>query len=132
MLSQKDYIKTNLLRKNTDFFAKYTRDDFNASICSSKFPNEVKHPDIVPAYKKNWKRDFIKMRKHVEMFNSNKDYKFAIVVFMPILLFSKQKFVVYFSNVICLKMRPRTHLFFIWNESLQYCLSYDLEKMSTF
>lgn len=53
MLSQKDYIKTNLLRKNTDFFAKYTRDDCNASICSSKFPNEVKHADIVPAYKKN-------------------------------------------------------------------------------
>ena len=33
-------------------FAKYIRDDINASILSSKFPNELKHTDIVLAHKK--------------------------------------------------------------------------------
>ena len=36
--AQKDDIRTNLLKKNVDFFAKYTCDDINDSICSSKFP----------------------------------------------------------------------------------------------
>ena len=47
----KDDIKTNLLKKNIDFFAKYTCDDINVSIRSSKFPNELKQADIVPAHK---------------------------------------------------------------------------------
>ena len=42
MASQRDDIKTSLLRKNTDFFAKYGRDDINTSIRSSKFTNEFK------------------------------------------------------------------------------------------
>ena len=50
--AQKDDIKTNLLKKNIDFFAKYTCDDINDSIRSSKFPNELKQADIVPAHKK--------------------------------------------------------------------------------
>ena len=33
--TQKDNIKTNLLKKNADFFAKYTCDDIIDSICSS-------------------------------------------------------------------------------------------------
>ena len=51
--AQKDDIKTNLLKKNVDFFAKYTCDDINDSICSSKFPNELKQAGIVPAHKKS-------------------------------------------------------------------------------
>ena len=51
--AQKDDIKTNLLKKNVDFFAKYTCDDINDSICSSKFPNKLKQADIVPAQKKS-------------------------------------------------------------------------------
>ena len=51
--AQKDDIKTNLLKKNVDFFAKYTCDDINDSICSSKFPNDLKQADIVPAHKKS-------------------------------------------------------------------------------
>ena len=51
--AQKDDIKTNLLKKNVDFFAKYTCDDINDSIRSSKFPNELKQADIVPAHKKS-------------------------------------------------------------------------------
>ena len=39
---QKDDIKTNLLKENVDFFAKYTCDDIYDSIRSSKFPNELK------------------------------------------------------------------------------------------
>ena len=50
--AQKDDIKINLLQKNVDFFAKYTRDDINESIRSSNFPNELKQADIVPAHKK--------------------------------------------------------------------------------
>ena len=53
--AQKDDIKTNLLKKNVDFFAKYTCDDINDSIRSSKFPNELKQADIVPAHKKRSK-----------------------------------------------------------------------------
>ena len=51
--TQKDDIKTNLLKKNVDFFAKYTCDDINDSLRSSKFPNELKQADIVPAQKKS-------------------------------------------------------------------------------
>ena len=40
--SQKDDIKTNPLKKNVNSFAKYTCDDINNSIRSSKFPNELK------------------------------------------------------------------------------------------
>ena len=51
--TQKDDIKTSLLKKNVDFFTKYTCDDINDSICSSKFPNELKQVDIVPTHKKS-------------------------------------------------------------------------------
>ena len=52
---KKNDIKTNLLKKNINFFAKYTCDDINDSIRSSKFPNELKQADIVPAHKKKSK-----------------------------------------------------------------------------
>ena len=55
MVFQKDDIKTNLLRKNAGFFAKYAHDDINASIRSSKFLNALKHADIVPVHKKKSK-----------------------------------------------------------------------------
>ena len=51
--AQKDDIKINLLKKNVDFLAKYTCDDIYDSISSSKFPNELKQADIVPAYQKS-------------------------------------------------------------------------------
>ena len=53
--AQKDDIKTNVLKKNVDFFAKYTCDDINDSIRSSKFPNDLKQAEIVPAHKKKSK-----------------------------------------------------------------------------
>ena len=49
---KKNDIKTNLLRKNANLFAKYTLGDINASIRSSKYPSELKHADIVPAHEK--------------------------------------------------------------------------------
>ena len=49
--TQKNDIKTNLLKKNVEFFAKYTCDDINDSVHSSKFPNKLKQADIVPAHK---------------------------------------------------------------------------------
>ena len=51
--AQKDDIKTNILKKNVDLFAKYTCDDINDSIRSSKFSNELKQADIVSACKKS-------------------------------------------------------------------------------
>ena len=57
--AQKDDIKTNLLKKNVDIFAKYTCNDVNDSIHSSKFLNELKQADIVPAYEKvkaSWRK----------------------------------------------------------------------------
>ena len=48
-------MNTNIIRKNAAFFAKYTRDDINASIRSSKFHNELKEADIVPVHKKKSK-----------------------------------------------------------------------------
>ena len=51
--AQKDDVKTNLLKKNVDFFAKYTYDNINDSVRSSKFPNEPKQVDIVQAHKKS-------------------------------------------------------------------------------
>ena len=50
--AQKDDMKTNLLKKNVDLFAKCTCDDINDLIRSSKFLNELKQADIVPAHKK--------------------------------------------------------------------------------
>ena len=61
-----------------------------------------------------WRRCCIKMRKYAETFHVNKCYKLAIVVFIPTPPFSKQKFLVHFSNVICAKMSPCTPLCFIW------------------
>ena len=52
-VTQKDDIKTNLLKKNVDVFAKYACDDINESIRSSKFPNELKQADIVLAHEKS-------------------------------------------------------------------------------
>ena len=49
--AQKDDINTNLQKKNVDFFAKYTGDDINHSIRSSKFPNELKQAVILVAHK---------------------------------------------------------------------------------
>ena len=50
--SEKDGIETNLLRKNAEFFAKYTCNDINDSICFSEFPNELKKLYIMPTHKK--------------------------------------------------------------------------------
>ena len=41
-LDRKKAAQKNLLKKNADFFAKYTCDDINDSIRLSKFPNELK------------------------------------------------------------------------------------------
>ena len=47
-------MNTNILRKNA-FFAKYTYDDINSYIRSSKFHNELKEGNIVPVHKKKSK-----------------------------------------------------------------------------
>ena len=59
-----------------------------------------------------WKRGCMKMHKHAEMFHAKKCYKLAIVDNLT-WLFSKWKFVVHFSNVICTKTRPCPSLWFI-------------------
>ena len=52
---------------NTDFFEKYTCRDINASIHFSKFLNELKQRDIVPAHKtksKLFKEDYMSISIH--------------------------------------------------------------------
>ena len=56
-----------------------------------------------------------KMREHAETFHANKGCKMGIVFFIPISPFSKKKFRVQFSNVICTKTRPSTLLHFIFH-----------------
>ena len=53
--SQKSVMNTNIIRKNAAFFAKYTCDDINASMRSSKFHNELKERDIATLHKKKSK-----------------------------------------------------------------------------
>ena len=48
-------MNSNIIRKNAAFFAKYTCEDIDASIRSSKFHNELKEVDIVPVNKKKSK-----------------------------------------------------------------------------
>ena len=48
-------MSTKVLKQNAAFFAKYSCDDINASIRSSKFHNELKEADIVPVHKKKSK-----------------------------------------------------------------------------
>ena len=54
-----------------------------------------------------------KMREHAETLHANTDCKIATAFFVPISLFSKKKFRVQFSNVICTKTWPCTQLHFI-------------------
>ena len=53
--SQNSDMSTKFLKQNAAFFAKYSCDDINASILSSKFHNELKEADIVPVHKKKSK-----------------------------------------------------------------------------
>ena len=53
--SQNSDMSTKVLTQNAAFFAKYSCDHINASICSSKFHNELKEADIVPVHKKKSK-----------------------------------------------------------------------------
>ena len=45
-------MNTNIIRQNAATFAKYTCDDINISIRSSKSHNELKEADIVTVHKK--------------------------------------------------------------------------------
>ena len=58
---------SGLPEANTDFFEKYICCDINASIRFSKFPNELKQRDIVPAHKiksKLFKGDYMGISVH--------------------------------------------------------------------
>ena len=60
-----------------------------------------------------WKGGCTKMREHAETLHANTGCKIATAFFVPISLFSKKKFTVQFSNVICTKTWPCTQLHFI-------------------
>ena len=60
-----------------------------------------------------WKGGCTKMREHAETLHANTGCKIATAFFVPISLFSKKKFTVPFSNVICTKTWPCTQLHFI-------------------
>ena len=53
--AQEQDIHTNILKQNSDFFAFYVQKDINASISTSKFPNDLKEADVILVYKKKSK-----------------------------------------------------------------------------
>ena len=53
--AQEKDIHTNTLKQNSDFCAFYVQKDINASISTSKFPNDLKEADVIPVYKKKSK-----------------------------------------------------------------------------
>ena len=79
-----------------------------------------------------WNWCCIKIFRQAKTFNANKGCKLAIFAFIPISPFSKCKFLVFFSNVICKKTRPFTPYFLYANEWLQNFLSLIMKQMTTF
>ena len=64
-----------------------------------------------------------KLREHAETFHANKGCKMAIVFFIPISTFSKKKFRVQYSKVICTKTTcPSTLLHFIFHIFILHCI----------
>ena len=63
-------IKTNLLKKNVDFLAKYTFDDIDDSIQFLKYAYELKQADIVSTYKtgQNFQSRIIDLSVFSQMF----------------------------------------------------------------
>ena len=53
--AQEKDIHINILKQNSDFFAFHDQKDINASISTSKFPNDLKEADVIPVYKKKSK-----------------------------------------------------------------------------
>ena len=56
--AQEKNIHTNILKQNSDFFVFYVEKDINASISTSKFPNDLKEADLIPVYKKKSKENY--------------------------------------------------------------------------
>ena len=53
--AQEKDVYTNIFKQSPDFFAFHIQKDINASISTSKFPNDLKKPDVIPVYKKRSK-----------------------------------------------------------------------------
>ena len=54
-VTQEKDIHTNTVKQNSDFFTFHVQKDINASISTSKFPNDLKEADVIPVYKKKSK-----------------------------------------------------------------------------
>ena len=48
-------IPTKIIKMNKDIFANFITDHFNYCIAYGKFPDELKHADVIPVHKKNEK-----------------------------------------------------------------------------
>ena len=73
------------------------------------------------------------MRKHAEMFHSNKGYKLAIVIFLYQLHCFQNRNLWYIFQTLFAPKRGLAHLYFSYEkESLQHCLSYDMRQIATF
>ena len=53
--AQKKDTHTNISKQNSDFFAFHGQQDINASISTSKFPNDLKEAVVIPVYEKKSK-----------------------------------------------------------------------------
>ena len=54
-VAQEKDIDINILKQNSDFFAFHVQKDINASISTSKSPNDLKEADVILVYKKKSK-----------------------------------------------------------------------------
>ena len=54
-VAQEKDVHTNTLKQNSDFFAFHVQKDINASISTSKSPNDLKEADVILVYKKKSK-----------------------------------------------------------------------------
>ena len=68
-------IPTKFIKLYLDILARFTYKHFNYCIDRGEFPNELKHAELVPAHKKNCKRDKENYRHVSILSNFSKVYE---------------------------------------------------------
>ena len=79
-VAQEKDIHTNTLKQNSDFFALHVQKDINASISTSKFPDDLKEADVIPVYKKKSKLSKENYRPTSILPNISEVYKGACMI----------------------------------------------------
>ena len=72
---QINYIPTKVIKMNKGIFANFSTDHFIYCIAYGEFPDELKHSDVIPVYKKNEKCDKTNYRPVSILINISKIYE---------------------------------------------------------